>query len=84
MSRSELVSATGLTRSAIGGLVAELNELGLVREHAATSDGSPGRPSPVARVDGAVASARSPSRSASTASPPPSWVSTGPSFILGG
>ena len=51
-SRSQLVSATGLTRSAIGGLVAELDQLGLVREHAATSDGSPGRPSPVAHVDG--------------------------------
>jgi predicted NBD/HSP70 family sugar kinase len=51
VSRSQLVSTTGLTRSAIGGLVVELNELGLVREEAATSDGSPGRPSPVARVD---------------------------------
>ena len=51
-SRSQLVSATGLTRSAIGGLVAELDQLGLVQEHAATSDGSPGRPSPVARMDG--------------------------------
>lgn len=52
VSRSELVSATGLTRSAIGGLVAELEELGLLRERGATSDGSPGRPSQVARVDG--------------------------------
>jgi predicted NBD/HSP70 family sugar kinase len=51
VSRSQLVSATGLTRSAIGGLVAELNDLGLVREEAATPDGSPGRPSPIARVD---------------------------------
>jgi len=51
-SRSELVSATGLTRSAIGGLVAELDELGLVREHGAASDGSPGRPSQVVHVDG--------------------------------
>ena len=51
-SRSQLVSATGLTRSAIGGLVAELDELGLIREHGATSDGSPGRPSQVVRVDG--------------------------------
>lgn len=51
-SRSELVSATGLTRSAIGGLVAELDQLGFVQEHAATSDGSPGRPSQVACMDG--------------------------------
>jgi predicted NBD/HSP70 family sugar kinase len=50
-SRSQLVSATGLTRSAIGGLVAELSDLGLVREVGASSDGSPGRPSQVACVD---------------------------------
>ena len=52
LSRSEVVAATGLTRSAIGGLVGELVGLGLVLEEAALSDGSPGRPSPVARVDG--------------------------------
>ena len=52
LSRSLLVSATGLTRSAIGGLVGELVELGLVVEDAGRSDGSPGRPSPVVRVDG--------------------------------
>jgi predicted NBD/HSP70 family sugar kinase len=51
LSRSRLVAETGLTRSAIGGLVAELTELGLVCEDAAKSDGSPGRPSPVARVN---------------------------------
>jgi len=51
-SRSEVVAATGLTRSAVGGLVGELVDLGLVLEEAALSDGSPGRPSPVARVDG--------------------------------
>ena len=50
-SRSQLVSATGLTRSAIGGLIAELSELGLVRELGAPSDGSPGRPSQMARID---------------------------------
>ena len=51
-SRSALVEATGLTRTAIGGLVAELVELGLVVEEAPQRDGTPGRPSPVARVDG--------------------------------
>lgn len=53
LSRSGLVDATGLTRSAIGGLVGELADLGLVLEDAPLSDGSPGRPSPVARIDGA-------------------------------
>lgn len=52
LSRSDIVTATGLTRSAIGGLVGELVDLGLVVEQAALSDGSPGRPSPVVRVDG--------------------------------
>lgn len=51
LSRSQLVSSTGLTRSAIAGLVAELSELGLVHQEAASSDGSPGRPSPVVRID---------------------------------
>ena len=50
-SRSALVTATGLTRSTIGGLVGELVELGLAEEEIALSDGSPGRPSPVVRVD---------------------------------
>ncbi len=56
-SRSELVAATGLTRSAIAGLVGELETLGLVVEAAPSPDGRPGRPSPVVRVDdsGAVA-----------------------------
>lgn len=52
LSRSALVTATGLTRSAIGGLVGELVDLGVAVEEAALSDGSPGRPSPVVRVDG--------------------------------
>ncbi len=52
-SRSQLVASTGLTRSAIGGLVTELSELGLVRERAATPDGSPGRPSPIVEIDDA-------------------------------
>ncbi len=50
-SRSQLVSATGLTRSAIAGLVGELESLRLVIEAAPESDGSPGRPSPIVRVD---------------------------------
>lgn len=47
-SRSELVARTGLTRSAIGALVGELVKADLVEEQRAASDGSPGRPSPVA------------------------------------
>ncbi len=50
-SRSELVARTGLTRSAIGALVGELVRAGLVVERRAASDGSPGRPSPVAAPD---------------------------------
>jgi predicted NBD/HSP70 family sugar kinase len=50
-SRSQLVAATGLTRSAIAGLVGELESLRLVIEAAPESDGSPGRPSPVVRID---------------------------------
>jgi len=46
-SRSELVAHTGLTRSAVGALVGELRELDYVDEERASSDGSPGRPSPV-------------------------------------
>lgn len=49
-SRSEMVARTGLTRSAIGALVGELVRSGLVAERRAISDGSPGRPSPVASV----------------------------------
>ena len=47
-SRSDLVVRTGLTRSAIGALVGELVKADLVVERRAESDGSPGRPSPVA------------------------------------
>ncbi|RLE24479.1 MAG: hypothetical protein DRJ50_04610 [Actinobacteria bacterium] len=50
-SRSRLVDATGLTRSAIGGLVEELVGLELASEVASAPDGSPGRPSPVAQID---------------------------------
>jgi predicted NBD/HSP70 family sugar kinase len=49
-SRSQLVAATGLTRSAIAGLVGELQALGLVAEEPPPPDGRPGRPSPVVRV----------------------------------
>lgn len=51
-SRSALVAATGLTRSAIAGLVGELEDLGLVVETEPKLDGRPGRPSPVVQVDG--------------------------------
>ncbi len=46
-SRSELVAGTGLTRSAIRGLIGELSAAGLVTEERAASQGVPGRPSPV-------------------------------------
>jgi predicted NBD/HSP70 family sugar kinase len=51
MSRSELVAATGLTRSAIRGLVHELREAGFAIESPAARLGTPGRPSPVVRLD---------------------------------
>lgn len=56
-SRSELVAATGLTRSAIRGLVGELAAAGLAAEEAAVPQGTPGRPSTVVRLvpTGAVA-----------------------------
>jgi predicted NBD/HSP70 family sugar kinase len=50
-SRSQLVAATGLTRSAIAGLVGELEAIGLVVEAPPAPDGRPGRPSPVVQVD---------------------------------
>ena len=50
-SRSQLVAATGLTRSAIAGLVGELEAIGLVVEAPSVPAGRPGRPSPVVRVD---------------------------------
>jgi predicted NBD/HSP70 family sugar kinase len=50
-SRSQLVAATGLTRSAIAGLVGELEMLQLVIEGPSEPDGRPGRPSPVVRID---------------------------------
>jgi predicted NBD/HSP70 family sugar kinase len=55
-SRSELVARTGLTRSAIRGLIAEFIAAGLVSEERATPLGGPGRPSPLVRPnpEGAV------------------------------
>ena len=49
LSRSDLVSRTGLTRSAIRGLIGELAIGDLVIEGPAALDGTPGRPSPVVR-----------------------------------
>ena len=55
-SRSELVARTGLTRSAIRGLIGELVETGLLSEERGTSQGAPGRPSPLVQpnADGGV------------------------------
>jgi predicted NBD/HSP70 family sugar kinase len=50
-SRSDLVARTGLTRSAIRGLIGELVVGGLAIEGPAALDGTPGRPSPVVRTD---------------------------------
>ncbi len=51
LSRSELVARTGLTRSAIRGLIGEFAAAGLVTEERATPLGTPGRPSPVVRPE---------------------------------
>ncbi len=47
--RSELVAATGLTRSAIRALVRELSTAGFVLEEDPVRLGTPGRPSPLVR-----------------------------------
>src|SRR6478736_1729085 len=47
VTRSELAATTGLTRTAIASLVAELAEDGLVREQGGARRDGPGRPSPV-------------------------------------
>lgn len=52
--RSALTQATGLNRSTVGVLVAELVELGLVREREPESSNRVGRPSPVVVADGRV------------------------------
>lgn len=51
LSRSELVTRTGLTRSAIRSLIGELVLGGLVTEGRAEPLGTPGRPSPVVRLE---------------------------------
>lgn len=49
--RAELTEATGLNRSTIGDLVAELVSLGLVSESVPSAAGHVGRPSPIVAVD---------------------------------
>jgi predicted NBD/HSP70 family sugar kinase len=51
LSRSDLVARTGLTRSAIRALTGELIAGELATEGPATLDGTPGRPSPLVRLD---------------------------------
>ncbi len=51
LSRSELVARTGLTRSAIRGLVGELAAGELVSEERAARLGTPGRPSPLVQLN---------------------------------
>jgi predicted NBD/HSP70 family sugar kinase len=51
MSRSDLAEWTGLNRSTVGDLVADLAERGLVRERPARPSGSPGRPSPIVELE---------------------------------
>ena len=51
LSRSDLVGLTGLTRSAIRGLIGELVAGGLVSEERSEPAGTPGRPSPLVRPD---------------------------------
>jgi predicted NBD/HSP70 family sugar kinase len=49
LSRSDLVTRTGLTRSGIRGLIGELVSAGLVDEQPSLPAGTPGRPSPIVR-----------------------------------
>jgi predicted NBD/HSP70 family sugar kinase len=49
LSRSELVARTGLTRSAIRGLINEFVVADLVAEQRSAPAGSPGRPSPIVK-----------------------------------
>lgn len=51
LSRSDLVARTGLTRSAIRGLIGELAAAGLVSEERAAPQGTPGRPSPLVSLN---------------------------------
>lgn len=54
LARSALTQATGLNRSTVGALVAELAELGLVQEREPELSNRVGRPSPVVAPDGRV------------------------------
>ena len=54
LARSALTQATGLNRSTIGALVAELVELGLALEREPAANNRVGRPSPVVAVDDRV------------------------------
>ncbi len=54
VARSALTQATGLNRSTIGALVAELVEQGLVLEREPETSNRVGRPSPVVAADGRV------------------------------
>jgi predicted NBD/HSP70 family sugar kinase len=56
LSRSDLVTRTGLTRSGIRAVIGELVAAGLVREERGARQGTPGRPSPLVRAnpEGAV------------------------------
>ncbi|MEM7275765.1 MAG: ROK family protein [Actinomycetota bacterium] len=49
MSRTSIRHHTGLTRGAVGTLVADLEAMGFVRETTPAPDGTPGRPSPIVR-----------------------------------
>lgn len=51
LSRSELVARTGLTRTAIRGLIGELVAADLATEGPAVPLGTPGRPSPLVRLN---------------------------------
>ena len=51
LSRSDLVARTGLTRSAIRGLIGELAAADLVTEGRPAPLGTPGRPSPLVRLN---------------------------------
>lgn len=51
VSRAALTAQTGLNRSTVGALVAELVERGLAEETKPVASGAPGRPSPIVRPD---------------------------------
>ncbi|HEY8913491.1 ROK family transcriptional regulator [Lacisediminihabitans sp.] len=54
LSRAELTRLTGLNRSTVGDLVAELTDLGLVYEAMPTTGNVPGRPSPIVHAQSGV------------------------------